>query len=95
MVKINGPLSPQIQVYRTAQVKRQGVQDTKRTWGKDEIEVSQDAQIFSEAFRKAKAELSQPADQARMDKIARDIKEGSYCLEGKELAKSMLFDVEI
>ena len=94
MFKINGTLPPPIQAYKSKPVVMPAADQTK-VWGKDKIEVSQDAQSFSEALKAAKAELARPTDSARMETISRESEEGAYTIDSKEIAKSILVDVEI
>lgn len=89
MMKIMGIPSQSIQTYK-AKARIAPAAGQKPGFGKDQIEVSGEAMLFSEAMRAAKAAMAQPAGQARLATLAQSMENGTYPLGEDMLAGSIL-----
>lgn len=58
----------------------------------DETQLTEDAKTFSTALKAAKAslELRSPEQQARIDKVAQQVKDGTYSVPGRKVAEKIL-----
>ena len=92
-MKITG-MTPVVNIYRkTMQQARSTAEIPSQQ--KDMLEVSADAQSFAEVLQAVKSELQQPTSAERLDSIKERMQAGTYGREEKNVAASILVDIEL